>query len=248
MRLRQRAFFATVSVVWISLWSSSYAAVVFDSLTNAVFADGGYVLGPGNAVGDIITLAGSARRVVEFDIALKEFGDDGEFEFLIRFYAPDGPGGMPGSELWSSPLTHITLPPRQPQVINFSVPRVVVPNRFAWAFRVVDAVHAPGLPREYYNADIVGTPTGPLIEYPPGSWYLDGPWGPRPEPFAVRVVAVPEPAGLLVVTCPLIALFVLRRGRRAALRACSTLSAAVSVDLGCAVVYAAEVTTTSRMP
>jgi len=151
----QRIILVTIIVVIVctslsaEARSESLSEVVFDSLEAGIFFGGGYSLGSGppRQTGEVITLAESPIEVSNIDFALINFsGLVRSLDYKIHFYRLDGPLSYPGTELWSSALATITLPPRVPQVISLSVPDILVPRSFAWTIERLSSASGPGLP------------------------------------------------------------------------------------------------------
>jgi hypothetical protein len=163
-----------------------------------------------NEIGDEISLAGSARKVRDFAFEyFSDFKPDGDETMRVRFYANDGPGifPKPGTLLWDSGFLPVATNRynRQP----LSIPDVLVPDTFTWSISFGGVTQAPG---DQMGILLYSPPTiGALLNGGEVGSYDDywrntsGIWsffriqsGAIPANFAARVLAVPEPAPLLL--------------------------------------------------
>jgi hypothetical protein len=114
----------------------------------------------GPEAGDQITLGEQGRFIQQFEFWYHVGGtnESGTADIQVRFYANDGPGGIPGTILWSSPLqqgvghisgtNHLALP----------VPSIIMPDSFTWTVTFTNRTGsaAEGLGLRIYDPPLVG--------------------------------------------------------------------------------------------
>jgi hypothetical protein len=189
--------------------AARYAAaeVVFDSTVGIV--DGAPAGGTGlgtAAVGQTITLGGTLREITDFKVWL---GAGGPSTFLVEFYKLDGPNNVPGTLIWQSPTQTYPYSPSlyNRKVVDVPVPRIFVPDTFAWT---VSAVVGNNM---IVNARAPVVTVGSQQE----SWFHfpDG-WRASDWQFAVKLQAVPEPSGPMLFGIALAFAIVLPRMKKPA--------------------------------
>jgi hypothetical protein len=150
-------------------------------------------------VGNEISLAANARKIVELSWGIESQGNDLLADIEAQIYANDGPGGAPGALIWSSGLLDDVAVSAGDDLLDISVPRVRVPDFITVTMRIVDSAPV-ALGRLDGGPPSVGSIEASWIETAPGVWRQEfGPW-------ALRVTAVPEPATLLLVAVAALAL------------------------------------------
>lgn len=188
----------------------SRADVVYDNTTTiSTNAQGApFFLALPNEFGDEVELAGSARAVTAF--YFEYFGDftpQGDETARIRFYKNDGPGLYlkPQTVLWDSGNFSITT---NYNTRGLLVPRVVVPDRFTWSVQfsgmTMTAGDQAGLVA--YNPPTVGALLngGKIGSYDDfwknngGIWSIYNLKSTPVANFGARIIAVPEPASVLL--------------------------------------------------
>lgn len=163
------------------------AEVVFDSLSDSSYSG---ALGCCSRTGQSIVLGGTSREIVQFEMVM---GTAGPSTFFVEFYKLDGPSGTPGSLIWQSPVqTYPYIAPTyNRKIVALEVPRIQVPDSFAWAVTNV----------ERFNDGLIGADNPPTIGTLLDTWQaspIGGPWrlSPYNLRFGARVNAVPEPTAL----------------------------------------------------
>ena len=188
--------------------SSACAAsgqIVFDNTASiSVFG----VFGPSaDQVGNEITLAGQARQIslISWLVDSQNYSVWAGTETHI--YANNGAGGAPGTLLWSSgPMTNNISP--TDLILNVPVPNITVPDTITVTSRFFDAGPV-ALGRAYGGSPTVGSLNASWVEYPAGVWtQWFGPW-------AVQVVAVPEPSSVCLILASAVLLAGLLRASKA---------------------------------
>jgi hypothetical protein len=168
--------------------SSVHAAsgeIVFDNTAKASLG----VFGPSaDQVGNEITLSGQARQIslVSWLVDSQSYSVWAGTETHI--YANNGAGGAPGTLLWSSgPVTNYISP--TDAFLSVPVPNIAVPDTITVTSRFFDAGPV-ALGRAYGGSPTAGSLITPWAEYPAGVWtQWFGPW-------AMQIVAVPEPSSV----------------------------------------------------
>ncbi len=121
-------FFCTLFAFLIRMTTSFASEIVYDNTLNSL---NGYSPAAGE-YGDQITLAGTNRLIDTFTFSYYVWGlIDGDETARIRFYANDGSGGIPGTQLYDSGL--LALSPSI-GVNDFAVSNisVLVPDTITW--------------------------------------------------------------------------------------------------------------------
>ncbi len=166
--------------------------------------------------GDEITLAGTERLVTDF--IFEYFGDFTQTlsEFArVRFYANDGPGRYPAPKtvLFDSGLFRLNEGYSTKWLSGLSV---LVPNTFTYAIEFTGLTGAEddraGL--LLYHPPSIGSSFRDFWELIDGTWTLSHFGGNTFKPeanFGVRVVAVPEPSALALLSLGAALLAALRR-------------------------------------
>jgi hypothetical protein len=146
-------------------------------------------------IGGEVDAAGTDRLVTDLFIGMSQQGFSGTADMRARLYANNGADGKPGTLLWEGPLLKMVKLTGGIDLIDFSVPMVLVPDTFTWTVQIsnTDPV-AVGLPN-------FGPPTvGSSVT----NWFGDGTvWTPLSgDGFEARVEAVsavPEPSTALLL-------------------------------------------------
>ena len=177
--------------------------IVFDSITDGSF-DGGNFLGFTIEAGTVINLAGSERTINRFEVVLTG-GNSlqlvSAMDFRIHFRELDGPDGVPGTEIWTSPLVSIDLPGGTNQIAKIDVPNVVVPDMFAWTLEDIVQVRTAGM--RFAAAPSIGS-NGGFVQLNDFNTASGGEWrrsdpNPAGRGYGVRLTAViPEPTSALL--------------------------------------------------
>lgn len=175
------------------------AEVVYDSL--AGLSTGGY---GGNAVtAQRITLAGVSRKATSFEIGVRVVGDavtDPNLQLSLR--RPNGPGGRPGTEFWSTVSHSLIENPADAGAYNrggrivFSAPQVELPNSFYWVTSRLD-IDAPILLPGTAAPTVGANGSIYVLDHSNISWIdtLD------PSALGLRITAVvPEPSAIVAMT------------------------------------------------
>jgi hypothetical protein len=173
------------------------SVLVFDNTANPT---SGGVFGPSSdQVGNEITLGGTARQITGLSWLVDSQNTQLIGEIETHIYANDGAGGAPGTLLWSSGLlTGIDVSPTE-TLLNIAVPNITVPDTITVTSRFFDAVPL-ALGRVFGGPPSVGSLDASWVETSPGVWsQWSGPW-------AMQVVAVPEPSivSVMITTCVLL--------------------------------------------
>jgi hypothetical protein len=149
-------------------------------------------------IGGEVDAAGTDRLVTDLFIGMSQQGFSGTADMRARLYANNGADGKPGTLLWEGPLLKMVKLTGGIDLIDFSVPMVLVPDTFTWTVQIsnTDPV-AVGLPN-------FGPPT---VGSSPANWFGDENTGwtkdpSSPYPYEGRVEAVsavPEPSTALLL-------------------------------------------------
>ena len=145
-----------------------------------------------------INLAGYERIVTNFTLKMRIGGAGAaSYKLHVRFYRNDGPGGAPGTLLWSSGPVNAVIDSGADTHQSLAVPSVRVPNSFSYSVQATD------------RAIYLGASMGPAENNPPtigsapfGFWRnLGGRQGwefvnSNDPPFKARVDANPIPGDL----------------------------------------------------
>jgi hypothetical protein len=203
-RLLQLSLALVCATAGVSSARAASGEIVFDNTASPSVVG---VFGPSaEQVGNEITLGGQARQIslVSWLVDSQNYSVWAGTETHI--YANDGAGGGPGTLLWSSgPLTNYITP--SDLFLNVPVPNVTVPDTITVTSRFFDATPV-ALGRDYGGSPTAGSLNASWAEYPPGVWtHSFGPW-------AMQVVAVPEPSSVSLMLTAGTLLAGLLRGRR----------------------------------
>ena len=116
------------------------AGIAYDTITGDSLSGGAGGLGGVLQAGQQVTLdPSSSNVVVKFEVGLRLFPGGSESEtFQIHFLALDGPGGDPGSVLWSSANQAFGTSTGTNQIFEFFPPSIVVPQTFVWVMEPTD--------------------------------------------------------------------------------------------------------------
>lgn len=148
-------------------------------------------------IGDQITLAGTNRTVVKFDLVLSSSQPTSLSSLTLAFYASDPNTGYPGDYLWGDTANNVSV--NGITTVTFNVPNVVVPDTFVWVAGA-DSTLA-GLAT--YSPPMVGTSDNYYWSYSPTyDWWCPLYFEDDPvADFGAEVLAVPEPTilGLLAL-------------------------------------------------
>jgi hypothetical protein len=184
-----RCFLAIVGLLLARLWSEAHAGTIYDNTTNPQVGFGFALQQHGGEV----HAAGIDRLVTDLFIGMYRKGVAGTNDMQARLYANDGLGGKPGTLLWESPLLQNVHLTGGIDLIDFSVPMVLVPDTFTWTVQISNIGVAVGLPA--FDPPTIGSS--------PTNWQGDGTvWGQVPgSPYEARVdaVSVPEPSTALLL-------------------------------------------------
>lgn len=163
--------------------------LVFDNTVNA----SGSIFGPSCCqVGNEITLAGDARKIVQVSWAIDSQNIDLVAGIETEIFANDGVGGAPGTLLWDSGVVTGINVLATDTFLDVAVPNVLVPNTITVTSRFFSSSPV-ALGRVGGGTPSVGSIDASWVESSPGIWQQDfGPW-------ALRVEAVPEPSTLSLV-------------------------------------------------
>jgi len=163
--------------------------VVFDNTANPGSAE----FGPGAAqVGNEITLGGEARQITDVSWLVYSQNENVLASIQMWIYANNGPGGAPGTLLWSSGLLTGLQISATDTSLDVKVPNVVVPDTITIT-SIVDA-QPVALGRLFAGSPNVGSFDASWVETYPGAWYQES-----FPPYGMQVVAVPEPSSVSLV-------------------------------------------------
>ena len=147
-----------------------------------------------------IVLAGSSRTVtsVAWQLSGQHSGVDAA-DIDFRVYANDGAEGEPGTLLWQRVVTELVVAPGI-ELYEFSIPRVSVPDRITVTSRILDSS-----PIATGRVSSMGTSVGTYVaRWVDSSGFVRHS---RPLIYGVRINAVPEPCGAIVMGIATILLF-----------------------------------------
>jgi len=206
-----------VAVVAASVCFSTtgFASIVFDNSVNLLSPPRFY--SPGNNIefGDQIFLAGSDRRVsdFQFDYFVSTNASGNELAEIF-FYDNNGANGMPSSLLYRS--GEFSLGAGFQTVVAQQL-SVTVPSTFTWAvvFKGIDVGESAGL--LLADPPTVGTSLSDFwVKNTDGTWatfLIDN--GSTPANFVARITAVPEPGTYALAALGAVILTYASRRRRA---------------------------------
>jgi hypothetical protein len=214
-----RPILTIVTLLLTSVWSEVRADFIYDNTTTR---QGSSLSFTQLQLGSEVNAAGTDRLVTDLLIGVSQQGVAGTADMRARLYANDGTAGKPGTLLWDGPLLQNVHLTGGIDLIDFSVPLVLVPNTFTWTIQIsnTDPV-AVGLPN-------FGPPT---VGSSPTNWFGDqNGWTMLSgDPFEARVIAVsaaavPEPSSafLCLAGLGLVLLHCVRSARRGRLLASET--------------------------
>jgi hypothetical protein len=189
MRFLQTLIVAA-ALVLAGVGTEARAAIIYDNTTTQIFP--GTLVFTALQIGDEVNAAGTERLVTLLQIGVSQQGVAGTADMVARLFANDGPGGMPGTQLWESPLRTGVPLTGGIDLIPFDVPMVQVPDTFTWTIQISNAVPlAVGLPD--FNPPTVGSSPDYAWFGGPGIWTRQT--TPSPVNFMARVTAVAGPEG-----------------------------------------------------
>jgi hypothetical protein len=205
------AVFASV----LTMCATSFAAVVYDNTANPL--NRFVPQGTAAEVGDQIFLAGSDRRVIDFEFEyFVSTNASGNETAILSFYDNNGTSGAPGNLLYrSGSFTLGGTGFRQAFTSGLSV---TVPNTFTWtvSFGGIDFSEQAGL--LLFNPPTTGTSFDDFwVKNSDGTWstfLVDS--GAVAGNFGARVTAVPEPSTYALAALSSLALLGYRRFKRRA--------------------------------
>lgn len=195
----QRFVCLLVLVLVFSKLAVAAPAVVYDNTTTPTsgdYAPDGFwpfnTFSPNEPMGNQITLAGTDRTVVEFDLVLSSSLPTSLSCLTLAFYAPDPDTGYPGDHLWADTANNVSV--NGITTVTFNVPNVVVPDTFVWVAGADSA--SAGLAT--YSPPTVGASGNYYWDYDHiGDWWYALHFENNPVAnFGAKVLAVPEPTSL----------------------------------------------------
>lgn len=194
--------------------ATSQAAIVYDNSATPVNAM--HVLAPGTEAGDQVNLAPFSsiiRQVTTFQFEYySELVPDASKTATLRFWANDGIGGVPGTELYNSGA--FTLDGGGYNTVSVTDISVDVPDTFTWTLSVSGLGAGEKVGLLVYNPPTVGTSFNDFWVNSANVWTLNQlNSGATPANFSARVVAVPEPGVVALLALGGIALVAARRNR-----------------------------------
>ncbi len=196
-----------VTLISLLVAGPATAATVYDFFSGG-FSGGLGFSSVGTELAQKITLGGVDRTVTQIEIAVLTTSPPVDSSRAVNFYLADGPGGAPGTSLFSSGLQSITVTGTSgsPNIIPFSVPNIVVPDSF---FYSVDN----GPVFNFFISSAAAGPIGSADEF----WQFDGTtWTQQSISFmAARITAIPEPGTALLLGAGLLGLAAFGRRRKA---------------------------------
>lgn len=131
-----------MSVILIVLTEVSAATIVYDNTSTAITGDwtpGGFwpfsQYAANEPFGNPITLAGTDRTVVQFDLILSSSQQTTLSNLTLSFYEDDGfdaymCSGAPGTQLWTTTVADVAVDGNT--TVVFEVPSIEVPDTFIW--------------------------------------------------------------------------------------------------------------------
>ncbi len=146
-------------------------------------------------MGDEITLAGTERTVVEFDLVLSS-SEAVVLDSLTLDFHYHTPGQYPdNTPFWSATLYNVAVD--GPTIVPFVVPNVVVPDTFVWLASADSDVCGMAT----YNPPTIGSSGDFIWDYDNygGNWYLLNFVGDPVANFGAKILVAPEPASLALL-------------------------------------------------
>ncbi len=194
----------------------SAATVVFDNSLNVVQPDPTWTpkgflefsrFLPYELQGDEVRLEGTDRNIVQFDIVLMSQGEVTLTDLHVGFYLNDGDDGyddkLPGTALWSTTLSNVTLPGGL-FILSVPIDGVEVPDQFTWLV-AADSMDAGLVPCSFPapGQNIMNSLGNDYYwDYTPAPydfWTRSDFGGRVPAELGAKFVAVPEPATILLL-------------------------------------------------
>jgi len=195
-------FRACMSMILVMMFAhSASGAVVYENTLVVPNVGAGTQM----QLGDEITLAGTERTVTELQIGVNLQGHSGTADFQAWIYANDGPDGEPGTMLWASEVMEAVPLSGDNEFIVFDVPNVVVPDTFTWTQQNRNATPVA------VNILLCDPPSIGSSDRNYGWFGSPASWGKSagiqwPANYMARVIAVPEPTSILLLSLGGIAL------------------------------------------
>ena len=191
MSVKLRSVIGAIAVA-VSCQIAVSAGVIYDNTAssyNSISQTGSPQFG-----NEVTAAPGTARSVIKLSIGFSPNGVAATADLQAFFYANDGPGGAPGTELWHSAVQS-SVPINSPDIlVEFSVPSVTVPDTFTWAVAIGNESPPTGLGYTSALDPTIGTFVAAWAGSP-GSWQEALPIAQS----VARIVAVPEPSGLVLL-------------------------------------------------
>jgi hypothetical protein len=179
----RRAFLA-----WLALLSPvqlSADTVIYDNTTYSTQIS----VSTGMLVGDEVVAAGTARRVTRLELGVYSQRHIARGDFQAWLFANDGTGGAPGTMLWQSSILDNYALTGGFDLIPFTVPSVLVPNRFTWAIQTTD--YSPvAVATNVFGPPTIGEGTPDYAWFGgPNSWTHVGRYNGVPMDLMARITA-----------------------------------------------------------
>jgi hypothetical protein len=195
--------------------ATSQAAIVYDNSGTALNAM--HVIAPGTQAGDQIHLAPFSsiiRQVTAFQFEYySELSPEAGKTATLRFFANDGIGGVPGSELYNS--GSFDLAGGGYNTVSVTDISVDVPDVFTWTLSVSGLGAGEKVGLLVYNPPTVGLSANDFWVNSANVWSLNQlNSGGTVANFSARVIAVPEPGVVALLALGGIALVATRRNRK----------------------------------
>lgn len=205
-------------VFGIALVSASAAqTVVYDNTTTSLNNNHPLLpewLNDSAEVGDEIWLDGAEREAVELGLIFTNRGTEPNyFDARVRFRMLDS-NESPSDVFFDSGIIPGMYSPAGLTVYYFSIPHVIVPDRFVWTIQLYNRT-GPGneLGPSYFNPPTVGTSEDFFWRYEQGGDWTPYSWGGEPYAnFGASLTAVPEPSILVGLSIAVLAM--MRRRKR----------------------------------
>jgi hypothetical protein len=149
--------------------------------------------------GDQVTLSGTARKITKLDASMA--GSTAAVDLRVSFYEDDGLGGEPQSLIWRGEFRNAVQLPYFPGAISFTIPSVHVPDTFTWTIESRNVIGTSPL-IYWFDPPAVGS----SFDYSWTRYSGTSEWIRRPPAqglnasYGVRLWAVPEPAGIILLS------------------------------------------------